>query len=176
MECVFVNGTVGVGKSTVADAISAAEAAPHAVIDLDAVRRMHPAPVEDVFNHELELRNLRSLAANYREAGARRLILAGVIESAAEVGRYAEAAGATALLVCRLVAAPTSANGGSAPGTTTTPRASPGICGGRGSSPPSWRAPRSRTWSSTRPTRRRRSSRVRSAPPPGGMPRSDRDG
>lgn len=106
MECVFVNGTVGVGKSTVADAISAAEAAPHAVIDLDAVRRMHPAPVEDVFNHELELRNLRSLAANYREAGARRLILAGVIEAPAEVGRYAEAAGATALLVCRLVAAP----------------------------------------------------------------------
>ena len=106
MDGVFLNGAVGVGKTTVADAISALEPAPHAVIDLDAVRRLHPAPASDVFNHELELRNLRALAANYRAAGARRFILAGVIEEAAEVARYTAALEADGMLVCRLVADP----------------------------------------------------------------------
>ncbi|MFJ3393318.1 phosphotransferase-like protein [Leifsonia aquatica] len=104
MDCVFLNGTVGVGKSTVADAISALEPGPHAVVDLDQVRRLHAAPTTDAFNHELELRNLRALAANYREAGARRFILAGVIEEPAEVPRYVEALAADGMLVCRLVA------------------------------------------------------------------------
>jgi chloramphenicol 3-O-phosphotransferase len=106
MDCVFLNGTVGVGKSTVADAISAIEPGPHAVVDLDQLRRLHPAPRADVFNHELELRNLLALAANYREAGARRFILAGVIEEPAEVPRYVEALAAEGMLVCRLVAEP----------------------------------------------------------------------
>lgn len=106
MDCVFLNGTVGVGKSTVADAISALEPGPHAVIDLDQVRRLHPASTTDVFNHELELRNLLALAANYREAGALRFILAGVIEESAEVARYVDALGSDGLLVCRLVAEP----------------------------------------------------------------------
>lgn len=106
MDCVFLNGTVGVGKSATADAISALETGPHAVVDLDQVRRLHPAPESDVFNHELELRNLRALAGNYRAAGARRFILAGVIERREEVARYRDALGVETMLVCRLTADP----------------------------------------------------------------------
>ncbi|WP_457946589.1 hypothetical protein ACTAQI_13705 [Pseudarthrobacter sp. alpha12b] len=104
MDSIFVNGTVGVGKSTLADALSAAELGSHAVIDLDAIRRLRPAPSSDRFNHELELLNLQSLAGNYRAAGAKRFIIAGVIEAEAELARYLDALGSEELFVCRLVA------------------------------------------------------------------------
>ncbi|WP_158866988.1 AAA family ATPase [Leifsonia sp. AG29] len=106
MDSVFINGTVGAGKSTLADALSAAEPLPHAVIDLDEVRRLRPAPPADPFNHELELRNLSSLARNYRVAGAQRFIVAGVIEEPTEIARYVEALEATGMLVVRLTAEP----------------------------------------------------------------------
>ena len=106
MDTVFVNGTVGSGKSTLVDALSAIETVPHAVIDLDAIRRRSPAPAGDRFNHELELRNLRSVATNYRRAGARRFLLAGVIEDPAEVRRYVDALGSSGMFICRLVARP----------------------------------------------------------------------
>lgn len=105
MQTVFVNGTVGVGKSTVAEAMSAAEASPHAVLDLDAIRSFYPAPDGDPFNVGLELRNLAALAANYRAAGAQRLILAGVIERRDFLPRYEDAVGGR-LRVVRLVASP----------------------------------------------------------------------
>ena len=105
-DCVFLNGTVGVGKSTVADAISALDGVSHAVIDLDAIRRLVPAPETDPFNLELERENLRSVVANYRRAGATRFVVAGVIERASDASRYRDALGAERLLVVRLVADP----------------------------------------------------------------------
>lgn len=104
MDSIFVNGTVGVGKSTLAHALSASERGTHAVIDLDEIRRLSPAPHDDRFNHELELQNLRSIAANYRAAGATRFIVAGVIEVETEVSRYVDALGSDGMFVCRLVA------------------------------------------------------------------------
>ncbi len=106
VDCVFLNGTVGVGKSTVADAISALDGVPHAVIDLDGIRRLVPAPETDPFNLELELENLRSVVANYRRAGATRFVVAGVIERASDASRYRDALGAQRLLLVRLVADP----------------------------------------------------------------------
>jgi adenylylsulfate kinase len=47
------------------------------------------------------LRNLPSVAFNYLDAGALRLVLAGVVESRAERARYQEAVGVD-LVVCRL--------------------------------------------------------------------------
>ncbi|WGW14060.1 AAA family ATPase [Saxibacter everestensis] len=99
-----MNGTVGAGKSTLADALSAAERSLHAVIDLDQIRRLHPATRSDPFSHELELQNLRSLVGNFRRAGARRIVLAGVIENPAEVARYTAALETTGMFICRLVA------------------------------------------------------------------------
>lgn len=106
IDAVFLNGTVGAGKSTIAEAISAAETVPHAVVDLDAFRRLVPSPSGDPFGHEVELQNLRSVAENYRAAGARRFILAGVIEAGSEVARYREALNSSGLLVIRLIAEP----------------------------------------------------------------------
>jgi hypothetical protein len=77
---------------------------PHAVIDLDQFRRAWPAPVGDPFNHELELRNLSAVVANYREVGVEHFILAGVIEHKSEVPRYQEALRSEGLLLCRLEA------------------------------------------------------------------------
>lgn len=105
----FLNGSVGVGKSTVAQAVSAIEGITggvHALIDVDGVRGLRPAPEGDRFQHKLELQNLSALAANYRRAGATRFVLAGVIESAAELPRYRAALGVAGLLVCRLTARP----------------------------------------------------------------------
>lgn len=105
-DVIFINGTVGSGKTSAAEELSVLEAQaehPHAVIDSDNVRRLWPRPNGDPFQHELELENLRDLAANYRAAGARHVIVAGVIEEKAEVPRYAAALQAERMLVCRLV-------------------------------------------------------------------------
>ncbi|HEY4268809.1 MAG TPA: hypothetical protein VGM94_11520 [Galbitalea sp.] len=107
VDSVFINGTVGAGKSTLAEAMSALETSaghPHALIDLDSLRRFWPAPASDRFNHRLELENLRHVADNYRRAGAQHFVLAGVIEEAAQVPRYEEALQSDGVLVCRVVA------------------------------------------------------------------------
>ncbi|UYY83586.1 AAA family ATPase (plasmid) [Arthrobacter sp. YA7-1] len=105
LESVFLNGTVGSGKTTVAAALQRlliADGVGNAVIDLDDLRRSWPVPREDPFNNELELRNLRAVASNYREAGVQRLILAGVIEHPADVERYRAALDGGTLTVIRL--------------------------------------------------------------------------
>ncbi|HBO3684530.1 TPA: AAA family ATPase [Pseudomonas aeruginosa] len=109
MQSLFINGTVGVGKSSAAEALAeclAGRGVAHALIDLDAIRRCWPAPADDPFNLALELRNLAALAANYRAAGAQRLILAGVIERRADLARYRDALGGSRLSLCRLQASP----------------------------------------------------------------------
>jgi adenylylsulfate kinase len=106
VKALLITGPVGVGKTTVAEAVGdvlAAIGVPHAVIDLDWLRHCRPAPADDPFHLELELRNLRAVARNYAGAGAQRLVLAGVLENRADRARYAEAAGAK-LTVCRLKA------------------------------------------------------------------------
>jgi broad-specificity NMP kinase len=107
IDSVFLNGTVGVGKSTVAEALSTLETKSghhHAVIDLDQIRRAWPAPNGDRFNHELEIANLRDLVVNYRRAGVQHFILAGVVEEASEIPRYEAALQSSGLLICRLEA------------------------------------------------------------------------
>lgn len=71
VESIFLNGTVGAGKSTVATAtgqLLSQRALPHAIIDLDYIRNAWPAPLNDRFNHELELSNPASMAGNFAEA------------------------------------------------------------------------------------------------------------
>jgi len=85
---------------TVGDMLGGAEI-PNAVIDLDWLRRSWPSPEGDRFNSAMALRNLRPTARNYLEAGAVRLVLAGVIETRAERDSYQDALGVP-LSVCRL--------------------------------------------------------------------------
>lgn len=106
MKALLITGPVGVGKTTVAEAVGArlAEAkVPHAVIDLDWLSACWPAPADDPFHLGLQLRNLQALVRNYTDAGVHRIVLAGVVESRADRERYAEAVGAK-LNVCRLKA------------------------------------------------------------------------
>jgi adenylylsulfate kinase len=101
---VLVNGTVGAGKTSVAAAIGdllSEAGVAHAVLDVDSLRRSWPCPPGDRFNSVMALRNVSAVAGNYREAGAVRLVLAGVVESRAERDDYRAAVGVP-LTVCRL--------------------------------------------------------------------------
>ncbi|KQO65164.1 AAA family ATPase [Curtobacterium sp. Leaf261] len=117
VEVVLLNGTVGSGKSTVADALATLaqeRGVAHAVIDLDHIRRGWPSPEGDRFNSAMLLANLRDMVRNFRTAGASRFILAGVLEDPAEVRSFRSALGlgadpasdhaSTGLLIVRLVA------------------------------------------------------------------------
>lgn len=103
-RALFVNGTVGVGKTTVLDHLGDAfEAAqvPFALIDLDWLRRSWPAPEEDPFNLGLELANLAAYCRNLVSGGPRTVVLAGVLEDPAVRARYEHAVGSP-LVVVRL--------------------------------------------------------------------------
>ncbi|PZF57219.1 hypothetical protein DEI81_15575 [Curtobacterium sp. MCBD17_013] len=101
----LLNGTVGAGKSTTADAVGALlreRGLPHAVVDLDALRRVWPAPPDDRFNGALLARNLAAVARNAWDAGAERLVLAGVAETVEDRSALEEAVAET-IVTCRLV-------------------------------------------------------------------------
>ncbi|WP_152365274.1 AAA family ATPase [Microlunatus speluncae] len=101
-QAVLINGTVGSGKTTVAQRLSEIlhrEGIPGALIDLDRLRECWPSPPGDPFNLAITLTNLRDVAANFRAAGARVLIMAGVIETAEQRRQHAEAVGGPVGLV-----------------------------------------------------------------------------
>ncbi|WP_249997699.1 adenylyl-sulfate kinase [Actinoplanes sp. M2I2] len=100
----LVTGTVGSGKTSTAEAVGdllTAREIPNAVIDVDWLRRCWPSPPGDRFNGALTVRNLRAVTGNFVDAGARRIVLAGVIESRTERQSYQDALGLP-LSVCRL--------------------------------------------------------------------------
>lgn len=103
-------GPVGIGKSSVASAISdifqydCSPALPHALIDLDDVRRAWPAPMDDPFNMALGFKNLTSVWNNYREAGAKCLIIPNVIESAEDFEKIRDTVPGADIFVVRLAA------------------------------------------------------------------------
>lgn len=108
-DAVFLNGTVGVGKSTVAQTVSDLKVRardPHALIDLDYIRSCWPAPADDPFNLTVELTNLNSIAENYRRTGIKHFILVGVAETCEVVKRYQRTIASRSLLMCRLTATP----------------------------------------------------------------------
>lgn len=103
----FLNGTVGAGKSTVAEAVARAlsdDGVPNAVIDLDWLRLAWPAPAGDPFSQQLALANLTAVVPNFLAEGTKVLILAGVIEEAGDRCRYERALRGNPLLIVRLEA------------------------------------------------------------------------
>ncbi|WP_250036302.1 adenylyl-sulfate kinase [Paractinoplanes maris] len=104
IKALLITGTVGAGKTSAAEAVGdllTAREIPNAVIDVDWLRRCWPSPPGDPFHGALTLRNLRAVTRNFVEAGAERIVLAGVIESRAERHAYEDALGRP-LSVCRL--------------------------------------------------------------------------
>jgi len=101
----LITGPVGVGKSTVA-----AEAARllreanirHALVDLAWIEQCWPVPADDPWNERLTHRNLACLWANFRQAGAGRLILVRVLEARSLLRHVAEAVPGAEITVVRL--------------------------------------------------------------------------
>ncbi len=93
---IFLNGSYGVGKSAVLDAVGdrlAASGRAFSVMDVDWFHRSWPVAEGDTENTVLEARNIAAVWANYRAAGPRQLVLSGVATSSADLDRYAAAVG-----------------------------------------------------------------------------------
>ncbi|MCA9836408.1 MAG: AAA family ATPase [Trueperaceae bacterium] len=107
LPVIVITGPVGVGKSTVARALSEKlehQNISHALIDMDWLRWLYPAKPEDRFRVKLGHKNLACLAENYRAEGAKLLLLADVLESSEDYRAYLEAIPAARLTVVRLKA------------------------------------------------------------------------
>lgn len=107
VPAIFVTGTVGAGKSGVAGEMQhllGRRDVPHAGVDVDTLTACWPAPPDDRFNTRVMLKNLACVWSNYRQAGAERLVVAGVLERREELDGYHEAIPGLLPVVCRLVA------------------------------------------------------------------------
>jgi adenylylsulfate kinase len=101
-------GPVGIGKSSVADAISEVlehdYRLPHAVIDLDHVRRCYPSPDDDEFQLALGFANLAAIWKNYAAAGAQCLIIPSLMGGKDDFGAIRAAVPGAEIFVVRLTA------------------------------------------------------------------------
>jgi hypothetical protein len=104
-RALLLTGVFGAGKSAVAEEIAdllEASAPPYAAIDLDWLCWSN-ARGAGHDEHEILARNLAALAANYREAGVERFVLAGAVADAATLEAICSAM-AVPVLVVRLTA------------------------------------------------------------------------
>lgn len=105
----IVTGSVGVGKTTLAEAISDVlreRGIAHGWLDVDGLSRSYPVPPDDPFNARLAVRNVVSVWANMRAAGAERLVLAYVIEDDAGWQAFVDAIPGAGVIIVRLTADP----------------------------------------------------------------------
>jgi len=103
----LLSGTVGAGKTTIGEELAGLlkdRGEPHAFIDLDRLSELWPAPEDDRFNGRLILANLAAITRNFAAAGARSLVMSGVVESATSVEKYRMAIGGCPLTVVRITA------------------------------------------------------------------------
>lgn len=98
---------MGAGKTAVADEVAVLlneQELPHALIDLDWLCQLYPAPPEDRFRDELMFKNLAAIWPNYRAIGVDYIVLARVVEDPAEFERYRVAIPEADIQVVRVVA------------------------------------------------------------------------
>jgi adenylylsulfate kinase-like enzyme len=103
----IITGPVGVGKTTVAAEVSELleqARVAHAFVDLDALRWCYPGPPGDRFRVTLGMKNLAAVWANFRDCGAKSLVVADVIETREELERYRAAIPGADIFVIRLTA------------------------------------------------------------------------
>ena len=101
----IVTGPVGVGKTTVAQAVSdllAQADLAHAYVDIDILRWHYPARPDDRFSARLGMKNLAAIWTNYQEYGASRLVVADVIETREDLDRYRTAIPGADIFLARL--------------------------------------------------------------------------
>jgi hypothetical protein len=103
----LITGPVGAGKTSVGGEVSTQLSAlrePHAFVDVDALSWAYPSPSDDPYRVRLMLANLAAIWPNFQAAGARRLVLAGVIEHRHELEGYTQAIPGALITVVRLCA------------------------------------------------------------------------
>jgi adenylylsulfate kinase len=102
---IAISGAVGVGKSSVLielHDILEREKIPHGCVERDALGYSWPA--QGRFNEVMVERNLHCVIANFLEAGATHLLIAGVIEGPADLEVYRRCIPNAEIQVCRLTA------------------------------------------------------------------------
>ncbi|MFE9370077.1 AAA family ATPase [Streptomyces sp. NPDC006711] len=108
---IVVTGPSGTGKTVTCweiREILRERKVAHALIDMDNIRWCYVPGSQDRFNRSLGARNLAALWANFRQAGADRLVLSGIVEHAEDIGLIEEAVPGADITVYRLhVAGPT---------------------------------------------------------------------
>ena len=100
-----ISGAVGVGKTSVLVEIHdilVSGKIPHGCVERDALGYSWPS--QGRFNEVIVERNLSCVAANFLEAGATRILIAGVIEGAADLAVYSRCIPNAEIQVCRLTA------------------------------------------------------------------------
>lgn len=88
---IVITGTCGAGKTSVAFAVGdglRAKQIAHAVVDMDSLRNVEPAPPDDPFHVQLGLRNLAAIWENCRQVGTEWLVLADIVETSDDVSNY----------------------------------------------------------------------------------------
>lgn len=107
VSILIITGTVGVGKTTVARSISdilKEKSVHHALIDMDALRDVHPWSDSDPFYGQLGLKNLASIWKNFQAEGITHLIIPSVIENQSDVDGFQKAVPNVEICVVRLKA------------------------------------------------------------------------
>ena len=106
-RAILLTGTVGSGKTAVAVALGdLLEARPHAyaVVDLDWLAWVRPAPASMYTVHSLLAENLGLIWPRFREAGVERLVLARFLGSRAQLDALRAVLPGVELFVVRLSA------------------------------------------------------------------------
>jgi predicted kinase len=104
MKVLVVTGSMGSGKTTMIGELSdllASRGIAHAAIDIDAFGNAHD-PLDAIDLAAVAYRNVAAAVGNYAARGVSTFVLAGAIETAAELTQLQEAVGTTDVVVCRL--------------------------------------------------------------------------
>jgi adenylylsulfate kinase len=110
VEAVAITGTIGVGKTALAAALSErlhAKGIRHALIEIDWLGEVYPPPNPDEpYSLELAFKNLKAIAPNLIEAGAEFLVIGATLTAKPELDGLRRALGEIPITVCRVQASP----------------------------------------------------------------------
>jgi chloramphenicol 3-O-phosphotransferase len=105
IPAIVITGPTGAGKTTVAQELCdvlAERGLRNAMVDMDALRWIYPAVEGDRFSSGLGFSNLAAIWPNLIAAGARAVILADVVEDAAQTALYEQLMPGSRVQVVRL--------------------------------------------------------------------------